>query len=90
MPSAISAFASLMSPGIEDLEFRLDPCGIDPTRHFAHASGWLITAPPPNHIVLRSRVHISGLSATTCSLRMRALVSVVAGAALAGSSGSGT
>ena len=52
--------------------------------------GLLITAPPPNHMVFRSRLHISGLSATTCSVRTSGVVSIVAGAATFGSSSLGT
>ena len=52
--------------------------------------GLLITAPPPNHIVFRSRLQISGFSSTTCSVRISGVVSIVAGAATFGSSSLGT
>ena len=51
--------------------------------------GELMTAPPPNHWVLRSSVQISGFSSTTCSVRISGVVSIVPGAALAGSSSLG-
>lgn len=52
--------------------------------------GVLMTTSPPELIVLRSRVQMSGLRATMCSTRLSGDVSVVPGAATFGSSSEGT
>ncbi len=51
--------------------------------------GVLITAPPPNHMVLRSSVQISGFSSTMCSVRISGALNSVPGAGLVGSSSLG-
>ena len=52
--------------------------------------GELITAPPPNHIVLRSSVQISGFSSTACWTRILASLRLEFGAGFWGSSSEGT
>src|ERR1017187_158529 len=58
--------------------------GFDPASFIARAMvvmlfGELITADAPDHIVLRSRLQISGFSAKICSTRRIGFVSVVPG-----------
>ena len=52
--------------------------------------GVLMTTDEPENMVLRSRLQISGRSATMCSMRRSGVVSVVPGAATDGSASLGT
>src|SRR5215831_11136439 len=64
VPSATRSCASMMSPVL-----KISSSGFEPAAYMRSAMalmlrGELITAPPPNHCVLRSSVQISGLSST--------------------------